>query len=251
MTDNRSPSRNSARSRTLRELACQLKQMEATRRPGGHEEAAATGIPALDSLLPDGGFRGGTLIEWLADSAASGVDLLAILAARSLLREGRVLVVLDREKKFYPPAAAAWGIAPQQTIVVRPQNTTDVLWALEQCLQSSGVAVSLCRLERVTSRVLRRLQLAAERGGGRGFLLRALSARDQPAWSDVRLVVNALLSPSLRSPPGGRRWRVELVRCRRGAGEKTVILELDDATGLVSEASELALPARGSRPARA
>ncbi len=257
MTASRSQRRNPARAHTLQELAERLGKIEKARRllninvtkPGinlAQAGLAPTGIAALDGLLPQGGFRDGTLIEWLADSAACGVDLLALVSARALLRDGRALVVLDRERTFYPPAAAAWGLALAQTIVVRPANPAEELWALEQCLQSAGVGVSLCRLERATSRVLRRLQLAAEKGGGLGFLLRPLSVLGQAVWSDVRLAVAAVESSS-----SNRRCRVELVRCRRGGGEKSVILELDDATGLVFEPSQLAPAARKSRAARA
>ena len=47
-------------------------------------------------------------------------------------------------------------------------------------------------------------------------------------------MVTALVSLS-----SNRRWRVELVRSRRGARDSSVILELDDATGLVSPPAEL------------
>jgi hypothetical protein len=48
-----------------------------------------------------------------------------------------------------------------------------------------------------------------------------------------------------------RRWQVELIRCRRGAGETSVILELDDATGAVSPVAELAATTRAAAKARA
>lgn len=246
MTDNLAFPSQIDRARTVRELSRRLEKMEAATRPGSGNEALSTGILPLDCLLPGGGFQDGTLVEWLADSAASGVDLLALLSARPLLREGRVLVVLDREKTFYPPAAAAWGMQLQQTVVVRPANSTEELWALEQCLQSAGVAVTWCRLARATSQQLRRLQLAVERGRGLGFLLRPLSARGQPAWSDVRLLVTSLVSPS-----SNRRWNVELVRSRRGTGKQSVILEFNDATGDVSSVAELAPAASRTRAARA
>lgn len=246
MTENRTPpAKNLSHARTVRELARRLEKMEVTRRTSD-TKAIPTGIAALDTLLPEGGFQGGKLVEWLADSPASGVDLLALLSARSLLQNGAAIVVLDRDKTFYFPAVITLGITPRQIIVVRPKNREEELWALEQCLQSAGVAVSLCRLERATTRALRRLQLAVERGGGLGFLLRPLSARGQPAWSDVRLMVTPLVTLSSH-----RRWRVEVVRCRRGACEKSLILELDDATGALSAIPELAATARGSRVARA
>ena len=246
MTDNSSPNRSIARGQTVRELAKRLGKMEAGRRLAAGDVVTSTGIPALDTLLPDEGLRTGTLVEWLADSPASGVDLLALLSAKPLLRDGQALVLFDRQKAFHPTAAVAWGIPLRQTIVVRPKNQAEELWALEQCLQSAGVAVSYCRLEDVTSRILRRLQLAAERGNGLGCLLRPLSARGQPAWSDIRLAVTGVGSPS-----GLRCCRVELVRCRRGAGEKAVTLEIDNATGVVRETAELATTAHTSRAVRA
>src|SRR5579863_2696622 len=81
-------------------------------------EVISTGIEALDRLLPDGGFREGTLIEWLADSGAA--DQLALLAARPALGEDRFLIVIDEEKTFYPPAAASLGIDLERLVLVRP-----------------------------------------------------------------------------------------------------------------------------------
>lgn len=284
-----------------------------TRESGAHRSASrdlelsekviSTGIEALDRLLPDAGFREGTLVEWLAESASG--DLLALLAAEPALGKDRFLIVIDNEKTFYPPAAAALGIDLRRLILVRPekfarslktpqpvlspskkivgnatplrtkttrsetsppQNSggqtlhtqtlhTQTLWALEQTLQSRGVAVTFCRLPRPSARVFRRLQLAAERGGGLGFLIRAPSARNEPSWSDVRLWVESV--PELISQsdtgefsPSGRRWRVEVLRCRRGAaGQRSILLEYNDATHTVHPASE-PLPAKLPKRAR-
>jgi hypothetical protein len=268
-TFERSPIRTSQiRTVTLQRLAAQLEKMEKARRrsiphsgsscdlgfrerqspslePKLSEKIVPTGIEALDRLLPDAGFRVGTLVEWLAE-AGSG-DQLALLAAAPALVDDRLLFVIDGEATFYPPAAAALGIDLGRLILVRPRkkarSTTTVakkeasneetLWALEQTLQSRGVAVTFCRLERMNARVFRRLQLAVERGGGVGFLIRAPSARSDPSWSDVRLSVEAV--PEKFSPGkislSGRRWRVEVLRCRRGAaGQRSILLEYNDAT---------------------
>jgi hypothetical protein len=214
------------------------------------EKVISTGIEALDHLLPDAGFREGTLVEWLTE-AGSG-DQLALLTAAPALSDDRLLFVIDGETTFYPPAAAALGIDLGRLILVRPRKSTssekctraktvarretpsaETLWAFEQTLQSRGVAVTLCRLERMNARVFRRLQLAVERGGGLGFLIRAPSARSEPSWSDVRLSVEPV--PEKFSPGeislSGRRWRVEVLRCRRGAaGQRSILLEYNDAT---------------------
>ena len=229
------------------------------------EKTISTGIEALDRLLPDAGFREGTLIEWLAE-AGSG-DQLALLAAGPALGKDRFLIVIDSEKTFYPPAAAALGIDLGRLILVRPGKfarptktphpvlspgtcreasarqarhtetpSTETLWALEQTLQSRGVAVTFCRLQRLNARVFRRLQLAAERGGGLGFLIRAL-----PRGTSLRGATCGCGSSRPRGEfsPSGRRWRVEVLRCRRGeAGQRSILLEYDDATHTVHPASE-------------
>jgi protein ImuA len=193
----------------------------------------SSGIEALDRLLPNAGFRGGTLVEWLADS---GADQLALLAARPALRSDGFLIVIDCEKTFYPPGAAPLGIDLRRLILVRPDKVAEAWWALEQSLRSRGVALTFCRLQRLSARVFRRLQLAAERGGGLGFLIRPPSARREPSWSDVRLGLLPVCEASASSFK--RQWRVEVLRCRGKAGQQSLLLEYDDATNLVHPVSE-------------
>ena len=168
--------------------------------------------------------------------------------------------MIDSEKTFYPPAAAALGIDLKRLILVRPgkkiacpkierptksllreEAGTETLWALEQTLQSRGVAVTFCRLERINAQVFRRLQLAAE-SRRRAWLSHPRPAtRKEPSWSDVRLGVEPVpIEPVPGNfSPSGRRWRVEVLRCRRGAaGQRSILLEYDDATHTVCSAGE-------------
>ncbi|MGD9724573.1 MAG: hypothetical protein AB7O59_04090, partial [Pirellulales bacterium] len=54
------------------ELAEQVRQIE-SRRAGSGAESISSGDPRLDRLLPDGGFRRGTLVEWLSHVCGSNV----------------------------------------------------------------------------------------------------------------------------------------------------------------------------------
>src|SRR5262245_12070603 len=90
-------------------------------------EIFSSGAAALDRLLPGGGLRHGMLVEWLAESTGSGAATLSLLAAREASRQGGVLVVVDPEQTFYPPAAAAWGIDLARLIVVHPRTARDAL----------------------------------------------------------------------------------------------------------------------------
>ena len=219
----------------------------------------STGIAPLDAILPGRGFCPGTLVEWLSegDGSCAGT-LLFQIAARIVQRNGN-LVVVDPAGEFYPPAANRLGIELRRTLVVRPHNDRDAFWALEQSLRCSGVAVVVGCLSQIDDRVFRRLQLAVERGGGLGLLLRAARFRSQPSWADARLHV-APLSPQrrARSITGdamaaggrGRRLRVELLRSNRGSS-CCLELERTDETGTVHLVTELATTKVAHRAARA
>lgn len=181
----------------------------AERIAGAHRRACktgriSTGFAALDSLLPHGGFENGTLVEWLADGAGCGAVTLSLSVAARALEEGGACVVIDPGQKFYPPAAAELGIPLERMIVVRPSGPRLTLWAWEQALRFRGVAVTLGEMGPLSDRPFRRLQLAAEAGGGLGFLVRPAACRAEPSWAAVRLGVSALPSAEL-----DRRWRVE------------------------------------------
>jgi protein ImuA len=199
----------------------EIRRMEGARPVARDDAPLSAGCAALDRLLPDGGLRRGWLTEWLGVEGG-GAGTLALIAAREACLDGGALVVMDRGRRFYPPAAAALGIDLEATIVVRPQNLKDELWALDQALRCGGVAAVWAPLESVDDRTFRRLQLAAEEGGGVGFLVRPATLRNHPTWSDVQFwvepkasgrhepadgagTVRSLEGPAWRSESGGLR----------------------------------------------
>jgi protein ImuA len=191
------------------------------------------------ALFPEG-IRRGTLTEWLGEQMGSGAESLAL----KLVSELRgTLIVVDSQRDFYPPAAAALGVSLSNTILVRPPRDADSLWAIEQTLRCRGAGVVLTRLNHLESRAFRRLQLAAEHGGTIGVLIRPASQRASPSWAQARFLVRAL--PSRRM---GRRLEVESLH---STGTNVVELELNDATGAVCLVSRLADSAAARRAAGA
>jgi protein ImuA len=197
----------------------------------------------------DEGGPPGTIIEFLSTATGSGSETLAMVVAGHVMGAGGVCIVIDRQGSFYPPAATLWIKDLARMLVVRPQSDRDAVWALEQSLRCSGVAVVVCRLEKLSQQAWRRLQLAGETGGGIGLLLRSAQQRGQLSWAGVRLLVEPL-------PPGGsdrevsvvgeqewspgRRMRIELIHCRGRTQEESVELEIDDETGDVHLAPAVA-----------
>lgn len=186
-----------------------------------------TGCAAFDRFLPGGGFRAGTLVEWLAAEPGCGATSVALICARQACRSAGALVVVDRAGRFYPPAAARLGIDLDRLVLVRPDSAADHAWAVDQALRCPGVAVTLTWPESpgrpCDGRTLRRWQLAAERGGGLGMLIRPATARGEPSWAELRLGVEPL-EPNLSR----RRLRIRLVRCRGAAGGGSIELEIDE-----------------------
>jgi protein ImuA len=200
----------------------------------------STGVPGLDALLPRGGLRRGVVVEWLGSASAGGAQTLALLAAREACREGKSLMVVDRQRRFYPPAAAAWGIDLARLIVIHPASEADELWTIDQALRCRGVAAVWARRDKLDSRDFRRLQLAAESGETLGLLIRSARVRGEPSWADLQFVVSPQRSPlaprrdrHAESLPYGWRLHVELTRCRGSQLGQSVDLEIDEWTGRV------------------
>jgi protein ImuA len=249
----RSPAK--AREALVAGLRRQVARLEAGR-PPEDERPISTGSPVLDRLLPAGGLRRGTLVEYLAPAAGSGAGTLALAAAREACREGRAFVVVDGSY-FYPPAAAAWRIDLSAMLVLRPTSEADALWGLDQALRCPSVGAVWARCDRLEGRDFRRLQLAAEYGGTLGLLVRPARHRGQPTWADVQWEVRSAKDEGRKRqktmfhPSSFERWQlhIELVRCRGAAAGQAVVLELDEAAGIWREAFDhatrsLPLPAQ-------
>jgi protein ImuA len=219
-----SPSRPTAD--VIAELSERVRQIEGVRRPVGDEAVISSGQRALDRLLPEGGVRRGSLVEWLSGTSGSGAGTLALLVAREAAEQGGAVVVIDRARRFYPPAAAGWGIDLARLIVVRPGDEADHAWALDQVLRCRGVAAVWTCPPGQDEHAQRRWQLAAESSGVVGLLLRGAAARHEPSWADLRLLVEPIAEPTRRQAGCNRRLRVKLLRCRAGRSGGVVELEI-------------------------
>jgi protein ImuA len=237
-----------SRSRLIRALQEQIARLERGRRPAGDEAVVPSGCEALDRLLPQGGFRRGTLVEWLAAGDGSGSQTLAFYTVREACQEGGAVVVLDRAREFYPPAAARLGIPPDQLIVVCARNPADNTWALDQALRCPAVAAVVAWPEKLDGHTFRRLQLAAEQGGGLGVLIRPERVRHEPSWAAVRLLVEPL---PCAAPDAPRRLKVHVLRRPDHATGGSVEVEIDDETHPLHPTRKLARPADPRRAAGA
>lgn len=228
-----------------------------------------TGLAALDGLLPGGGFARGAVHEIL--SPAGGATLFfALLLARSAAQErrmenrgwkmeertafvhspsSRAIVWCDPDRTLYAPALASAGVALERLYLLRPKNAADAVWALAECLRCRGVAAAVAAPPRLSRVEARRLQLAAERGGGIGLLLRGAGEASAPYAAATRWLV-----APVQGERTVQRWKLQLLHCHGGSIGKTIILEHSRETNSVRAADELVhreAPAAGDRRATA
>jgi protein ImuA len=207
--------------RTLEVLARQIRDMETAGRPV--RESIPSGCPSIDRHLPHGGHARGSMVELIRHGTGSGVSSLALMIARQAMDEGKFLIVVDTQRQFYPPAMKSLGIPLERVIALQPANHADAIWGIDQALRCQAVGAVLAEIGTLEDRVARRLQLAAEQGGGLGVLLRdTRSARTQPSWADVQWMVRCDATRNLQLPTSATqhqdvRWfELELARCNGG-----------------------------------
>ena len=211
------------------------------------------GLAGIDRALPDGGLAQGALHEILGaggdeeDGALAAAFAAGILGRLTVSGDGMVLWCLPRPD-LYGPGLAAHGLDPGRVVLVSTPRDTEILWAMEEGLRAPGIVAVVGEVGTLTATASRRLQLAAERSGITAFLLRrwrdggqAARERALPNAAVTRWRITTMHSIPLRSEPGvGRlRWRVELLRCRRGE-PACWEMEVPDATDHVSLAAALA-----------
>src|SRR5438876_155985 len=180
--------------------------------------AFTTTLDGLDDLAGAKAFARGAVHEVLCERGAEPPMFFASVLARAACGE-RQIVWSDPQRRLYPPAIAAVGIPLSRLLILWPKNEKDELWALTECLRCSGVGVALACPKNLSTIEARRLQLAAERGGGVGILLRPASAASTPYAAATRWRVSAIAGERTV-----QKWKVQLIHGHGGQVGKTVIL---------------------------
>ena len=204
----------------LEHLSRQIREMETAGRPT--QECISSSCRTMDRHLPHGGYARGSMLELLRSGPGSGVSSIALMIARQAIVDGKYLVVIDPQRQFYPPAMKSLGIPLERIIALQPANHADAIWGLAQVLRCSAVGAVIAEVGPLEDRVARKLQLAAEQGGGLGIFLRdARSARSQPSWADVQWLVRSATpehnTHNLEMQHQDVRWfNLELARCSGG-----------------------------------
>lgn len=196
------------------------------------DETLPTGLPALDAVLPGGGWPAGQLVELLQAQPQQHVwRLLAPALARAVHRRAGPVVLVGPPHPVFAPSLAAQGLPAGRLLWVKAVAPAARLWAAEQALRCGEVAAVLAWLPQVQSAELRRLHLAAQQHRQLLFVLRPQAARAHSSPARLRLLLESgealkvhvlkRRGPPLASPvllPPLHALLAELLQARQGGG---------------------------------
>jgi protein ImuA len=190
--------------------------------------AAEAGIISLcdtiDRALPGGGLGRGALHEVRAADPGAAAAFCALILARAT----GAVVWISATPDAWPPGLSAFGLDPADLVLVRAGRPADGLWAFEEALRSPAIAGALLMVRGAAPDMVagRRLQLAAEVGGGIGLMLLADTELMPPSPARSRWRVSAAAVAEREHPC----WNLTLLRCSGGRpGAWTVMWHRDTA----------------------
>lgn len=189
-------------------------------RSGPAAEARATFplSPELDAHLPWGGLPLAGLHEVLGEDPGASVGFATLLLGRAQAAlPGRSLLWIAPDPDAYPPGLANLGLDAARLILVRAPRAADALWAAEEALRSPAIAAVLLLGPAPDLTAARRLQLAAETGGGIGLLLRETPEESGPGVALTRWRVSPRAAGAATPHHlGDPAWEIRLLRARGG-----------------------------------
>lgn len=174
------------------------------RAPATPGNGQTTGWPALDAVLPGGGWPEAALTEILLPADGVGELQLLLPTLARCTRAGRTVVVVAPPYAPYVPGWEARGVRMAQLEIVQA-GPRDALWATEQCLRSGSCAAVLAWPAQADDRALRRLQVAADTGKTLAFVFRDRRHAAQASPAALRL--------ELETQPS---WQLRVRKCRGG-----------------------------------
>lgn len=166
----------------------------------------ATGFPALDAALPNGGWQSGTVVELMPTHAGIGEFRLLMPAIARMTQSDRHVALISPPYVPFAPALSNHGVRLDRLLIIRAEKNADTLWACEQTLRCKSFGAVVSWPESIRDRDVRRLQLAAEAGRSTGFIYRPPEAAREasPAAMRMRLQVSE------------QDLMVEILKCRGG-----------------------------------
>ncbi len=158
-----------------------------------HPETITTGFHELDKLLPYRGWPLGSTLEILTSQCGAGELRLVMPAMAALTQQGFYIAWIAPPYTPYAPSLLQHGIDIRYVIVIDEKTTQDNQhWCMEKLLSSEKCGMALMWPTSCSTKNIRRLQLAAEKGNSLGILYPRLHHPYSPAAMRITLQAIAI-----------------------------------------------------------
>ena len=211
----------------------------------GFKTATATasmhfGITELDNAFPDKCLPLGTTHEFISDSPESSAATASFIAAilSKVVQNNATVLWVSKSKTLYAPGLLPFGITPDRIVFIHVSRDKEALWAIEEALRAKGLMAVVGEIGDADLTATRRLQLAVEKSGTTGLLLRNNPRKiEQSSVCVTRWKIDPLPSIEQNGLPGlGQpRWNVELQKVRHGQPGKWAIEWNDYSFSLIPQ----------------
>lgn len=190
-------------------------------KPQSNHTEGRIGLGGLESVFPNGIFPRGAIHEFIClqteHSAASNGFIAALISV--LMKKNAVCLWISTGRKLYPVSLRMFDVNPEQFIFIDVKTEKEVLWITEEALKCEGLTAVVAEINNLNLIESRRLQLAVEKSGVTGFILRknerkAISNGTAARWKIIPIPSETEIGmPGIGFP----RWNVELMKVRNGS----------------------------------
>jgi protein ImuA len=174
----------------------------------------------INSAFPNNVFPVGAVHEFISsnteDTTATAGFISALMS--KLIHKNGVAIWISSSRCIFPPGLLAFGLEPDRIIFIDLHSERDCLWAMEEALKSNALSAVVCETRDFDFTTSRRFQLAVEKTGVTGFMLRKNYRKLTTTACVSRWKVSSLTSSFENGMPGVGfpRWNVELLKVRNG-----------------------------------
>jgi protein ImuA len=207
----------------------------------GGEKPSGRLLP-FDDPRVDGCLGGGLPLGQLHEIGAAGLEAetAALPAAFIAALAGRIdpnkpVFWIAPVSDLHAPGLLAYGLDPNRLVLVRPAKDVETLAAMEVALREGVAGAVVGEVGQFDRTASRRLQLACQRCGSTGFVLRRWPHGHRTADREASVAVtrwHLTPMPSAKEirEPGLPRWHVALTHARGGRAGEWIMEASDGAT---------------------
>ncbi|RSZ38616.1 translesion DNA synthesis-associated protein ImuA [Variovorax beijingensis] len=146
-----------------------------------------TGFERLDAELPGGGWPCQSLTEVLQVQPSVLEWRLLAPAMRTLVAQGRQIVVIGPPKAPHLPGLRHLGLDERHLVWIAADKPVERLWATEQLIKANAAGMLVSWLPQARQEQIRRLQVCAQDCDGPVILCRPAAAEHESSAAPLRL----------------------------------------------------------------